>query len=239
MSLLEKVLVKNPFGRGIISEFYDLLVSFSPESSDCRLSAWRADLQEDITEEQWSTACKEAQSQTGNTRLKLLQYNWLMRVYITPVKLNKFNNNIPDLCTRCGEDRGTLFHCLWSCPRLEEFWREVGCEIQKILSITIVPEPRFFLLGLYPDGHKIKRSEQMFIDICLLQAKRIIALTWKRPGKPSIAQWFRELSLCLPLEKITWMLKDKPEVFQEVWGCFIHYIKNNDLVHLMEESGEG
>ena len=143
--------------------------------------------------EQWSTVCENAQSQTGNTRLKLLQYNWIMRVYITPVKLNKYNHNIPDVCTRCGEAKGTLFHCLWSCPRLKEFWGEVGQEIRKIISIEIVPEPKLFLLGLYPEGHKYKRSEIMFIDKCILQAKRVIALSWKRPDKPTMSQWFRTL----------------------------------------------
>ena len=78
----------------------------------------------------------------------------------------------------------------------------------------------------------------MFIDRCLVQAKRVIALTWKSPNKPSISQWFRELSLCLPLEKITYILKDKQEMFQEVWGRFIRYIKNNNLSHLMEVTEE-
>ncbi len=31
----------------------------------------------------------EAQSQTMNTRLKPLQYKWLMRIYITPAELHK------------------------------------------------------------------------------------------------------------------------------------------------------
>ena len=114
------------------------------------------------------------------------------------------------------------------------FWREVGREINKILSLKIVPEPKFFLLGLYPEGQKFKRKEQIFIDICLLQAKRVIALTWKSPEKPSITHWFKELCLCLPLEKITYILKKKEDLFLEVWGCFIQYIKNNNLSHLLK-----
>lgn len=239
LTILEKVLIKNPFGKGIISEFYDLLLAFSSESSNSRLNAWKADLQEDLTLEQWSTACKAAQTRTGNTRLKLLQYNWLMRVYITPEKLSKMNTNIPDICTRCGEEKGTLFHCLWLCPRIKEFWEEVRVTVQNILSINLKVEPKMFLLGLYPDGHNLQLYEQIFINICLLQAKRVIALTWKKLGKPSVAQWFRELSLCLPLEKITYILKDKQDLFQKVWGCFIQYTKNNDLSQLLNEPGAG
>ena len=82
LSILEKALIRNPFGRGIISELYNLLVDFSPDSSESRFNAWNSDLQGELTMEQWNTACEEAQCQTSNTRLKLLQYNWLMRVYI-------------------------------------------------------------------------------------------------------------------------------------------------------------
>lgn len=41
-----------------------------------------------------------------------LSYNWLMRTYITPEKINKFNSNIPDACFKCGQSKGTLFHCV-------------------------------------------------------------------------------------------------------------------------------
>lgn len=42
-----------------------------------------------------------------NIRLKLIQYNWLMRTYVTHEKLNKFNRNIPDTCIKCESKRGT------------------------------------------------------------------------------------------------------------------------------------
>ncbi len=49
----------------------------------------------------------EAQSLTMNTRLKLLHYKWLMRIYITPVVLHT--------CLRCSDFKGTLYHCIWEC----------------------------------------------------------------------------------------------------------------------------
>lgn len=67
----------------------------------------------------------------------------------------------------------------------------------------------------------------------------MIALTWKLKCRLSIVKWFKELSLCLPLERITYTLKDKQEMLQSVWGRFIHYIKNNDLSHMMDEPGVG
>ena len=67
----------------------------------------------------------KAQSRTINTRLKLLQYNWLMRTYITPEKLNKYNSAIPDICYKYEKENGSLFHCIWQCTEMQTFWQEV------------------------------------------------------------------------------------------------------------------
>lgn len=58
--------------------------------------------------------CCRAQIQT-NTPLRLLQYNWIMRTYITLVKLHKCDPNTPDLCVKCNMHLGTLYHCLEEC----------------------------------------------------------------------------------------------------------------------------
>ena len=38
-----------------------------------------------------------------------------MRTFVTPVKFSKYNDTIPDLCFRFGEEKGTFFHCVWEC----------------------------------------------------------------------------------------------------------------------------
>ncbi len=102
-------------GRGQISLLYKQFVAKSKESFNARLQAWRSALQVDITEEEWQMASLKAQTQTINTHLRLLQYKWLSRQYITPVKLQNFNPNIPDACYKCKPDNlfSTLFHCMW------------------------------------------------------------------------------------------------------------------------------
>lgn len=49
-----------------------------------------------------------------------------MRVYITPVKLHHISSNIPDICVKCLNQKGTLSHCLWECPKIEVFWEGLG-----------------------------------------------------------------------------------------------------------------
>jgi len=46
-------------------------------------------------------------------------------MYITPVKFHHMSANIPDVCTKCLDEKGTLFHCLWECPKIQRFWKDV------------------------------------------------------------------------------------------------------------------
>ena len=92
---------------------------------ECYLNAWEEDIQEDISLEEWGSVCLKAHTQTANTRLQLLQFNWQMQTYVTPVKLHIFNN-IPDTSIKCGQERGKLFRCLWECGEIREFWCEVS-----------------------------------------------------------------------------------------------------------------
>ena len=120
LSTLEEAISNYLYSKGQMNFLYNMLVSSSTESSVGRLNAWREDMQEGVSLEEWGTVCLEAHTQTANTRLRLLQFNWLMRTYITPDKLHKFYENIPDTYIKCEQEKGTLFHCMciWLYPSL-------------------------------------------------------------------------------------------------------------------------
>ncbi len=44
LSILEKEVTRNCFSKGLISSLYNMLVSGSKDSSNCKLEAWRSDL---------------------------------------------------------------------------------------------------------------------------------------------------------------------------------------------------
>lgn len=88
LSILERITLENSEGRGLVSKYYSILVDYCTETSLNKLNASKLDIKEDISETDWNDACLKAQKQTINTRFKLLQYKWLMRTYITPVKLH-------------------------------------------------------------------------------------------------------------------------------------------------------
>lgn len=237
-SMVEKLMNMDCLGGGLISKIYKCLVDGSTETSVGRLGAWKEDLQEDISIEKWGEACTRAQSRTANTRLKILQYNWLMRTYITPGKLHKYNSAIPDVCVKCEREKGTLFHCIWQCIQIQKFWQEIKQCIQNILQIQIPLVPHLFILGLYPHNLKLKKYQQIFLDLSVLMAKRVIALSWKSTSSPSVKRWLTELSSTLPLEKITYTIKHQQHNFHQIWDPFVCYVSRTDLSHVMEASGD-
>lgn len=45
---------------------------------------------------------------------------------MTSVELNRYDQNIADIGTKCTEDRGTLFRCMWQCRIINMFWEEMS-----------------------------------------------------------------------------------------------------------------
>ena len=104
-----------------------------------------------------------------------------MRTYITPVKLNKFNPDVPDTCVKCQTHMGTLFHCIWECEKMQTFWKEVTHVIFRIISKAISVSPKFCILGLSPENLSLKSHEIKLINLCLVHSKRLfpcIGMLW-------------------------------------------------------------
>ena len=229
LSILEDLAVNNCMGRGQISLLYTILVKNHKDSTEHKRTQWMNDLQINISEEDWSEICSGAQRLTINTHLKLIQYNWIMRTYITPERLNKMNPNIPDLCVKCNVEKGTLFHCFWNCPEIRKFWNEVVKCISQMTLNPIPVCPELCILNLYPEDCVLNSKEKKMTDLCLVQARRLISLCWKDVKSPTIGRWLKELSTSLVLEKLTYTIKKKSAEFHQIWNPFLSFLENCEL----------
>lgn len=104
-------------------------------------------LEEDISITDWHRICLKGSNYQH--RLRLIQFIWIKRTYISPVQLNKFDPRIPDLCHKCNIHQGALYHCLWKCEEIPL------C-------------PKICILGIYPDNCPLSSRERKMIDFCLL-----------------------------------------------------------------------
>lgn len=196
------------------------------ETSKDRLEAWITDTQENIDISDWEKVCLKAQKQTVNTRLRLLQYKWLMRTYITPVKLHQWAPDTPDLCNKCTNDKGTLFHCLWDCWKIENFWKSVTQTLSSIVGVRVPLRATLCILGLYPKDFVINKKQATLVDFGLLQARRTIALFWKSVDAPPLKVWITEMASCFALERLTYILRGKAEDFEIIWKPLTEFLKN-------------
>ena len=187
------------------------------------------DLQENVTEEEWSEACFLAQTQSINTNSKLLQYKWISRLYITPAKLHHFNPNIPDTCFKCKDQKGTLFHCMWECQKILSFWRKVLDLTSQIIGKEVPLSPKLCLLNLYPENFTTSKKVRSLLNICFLEAKRCIALSWKSDTPCATSQWLRGMTSYLALEKISYTTKNRLDKFWEIWNIFYNFLENNNM----------
>lgn len=232
LSAIEEIVLNNLDGKRHITRFYNLLAGCSKESTSDRLNAWRTDIQEDISDEDWKMACLKAQKYSINTRLKLLQYKWLTTIYITPVILHHISPNIPDVCVKCFIEKGTLIHCLWECPSIQIFWEKVLKCLSFMIESNIPLKPSICILGIYPKDFTgtTNAKEIRMIDFGLLHARRMIALNWKNTDPPLFGVWKRELMSGLGLEKLSYMIRGRQGEFIDVWGSFMSFLANESCL---------
>ena len=72
-------------------------------------------------------------------------------------------------------------------------------------------------------------KKRKLIKFCLLQAKCVIALTWKDTQRPDSRQWVKEMSCSLALEKLTYIVRGKVEDFNKIWMPFLIFMKDINI----------
>ena len=73
------------------------------------------------------------------------------------------------------------------------------------------------------------------IGLCLLQARRSIALCWKNTTAPTIGFWLKNLTSSLPYEKLTYVIMKKTAEFYKIWERFLEFIHEGDIEEALVE----
>lgn len=90
-----------------------------------------------------------------------------MHTCITPVKLPMFNNNIPDTCIKCNEERGTLYLCILECAKVKCFCQDIISMIDKTLIKKLPLDSMILLLGIYPTILYLQSIVSRLTDMCI------------------------------------------------------------------------
>lgn len=126
------------------------------ESSEGKRRHLSDDLNTEITAGEREKIGIKAQVQTINTRFKLSVYKWIIRTYVTPPLLHRFNPNVPDNCVKCSVEKGPLFRSLLERLRNTSFWKDVLDILSQISSEKLPMCPQMCIL----EGFKMNKTKK-------------------------------------------------------------------------------
>lgn len=151
------------------------------------------------------------------------QFKILHRLFITPEARHKMNPTLSELCMKCQSAVGSLIHCLWSCPLIQQFWSTITQQFNVIFKRHLHLGARTCLLGLNDELPADFRNRDL-LDILLHCARKCILTLWITDKAPTLTQWRQTVMSIIPLEAFSTALRDKPFLFYRTWDPFLDYL---------------
>lgn len=167
----------------LISQMYALLVAPQEDYVPPYIRKWEMTLDRTFTQAQHRQIVNLALKSSISTRIQETNFKIMTRCYRTPSLLNKYFPEIPDKCWRCQEERGTLLHVLWSCPKLEYFWRDVRWIAQKFTEYNLPEDPALFLLHV--SNIPRKTYSKLILRHLINAARSCIVRQWRDTSPPT------------------------------------------------------
>ncbi|KAJ1161865.1 hypothetical protein NDU88_002345 [Pleurodeles waltl] len=157
---LESRLLTEQLNIKAISMVYRTINNKMPDTL-CRLrSRWEADLAE-MKDEDWEAALMFPQEVAIRSRLQIIQFKILHRVYYDRQRLHTMGREQHPNCIRCQGHIGTFLHTIWGCPVIQEYWLKIVGELQGVVSECITLDPKFILLGI-PNDVDVTQAKLIF-----------------------------------------------------------------------------
>ncbi len=81
----------------------------------------------------------------------------------------------------CKQTPATIYHTLWSCPKLAPFWSSFFDIVSKTYGCNVMPSPTSAIFGIFsvPDDYSLPAHLQKVIAFPSLLARRSILFKWK------------------------------------------------------------
>ena len=94
---------------------------------------WKHEMNKEIDYNKFIKNVTNINNFTICTKLRSFQYKFLMRATVTNVQLHRWKILNTDLCSFCNNNKETIFHLFYDCPKVYPIWRY----IQEIIKIDL------------------------------------------------------------------------------------------------------
>lgn len=214
------------FQKKFISLCYTKLMEITHQLAHTARSCWEADMGTELGDEFWLNAFISAKKIFTCNKLRENQYRILHRLQRTPHFMHKISPQNSPFCIKCKNSVGTYYHCVWQCPLILRFWKNVATELCSIFHRPIPVVPTLFLLG-YSLGPNMLPGQMELLCKLLHMARRCILLQWIQVQPPSVTQWYRETFKVFPMERLSALAKGNSNTFYETWQPFLDHLPQN------------
>lgn len=199
-----------------VSLTYKTINTNIPDKLGRLREAWERDVGE-MENIDWETVLMHHREVSIKSRLRLIQYKILHRVYYDRVRLHKVGKATDPTCLRCRHSKGDFYHIIWDCPVIQIFWRHILDELSTIVETPLPLDPKLVLLGIAIDVD-LGRPLLIFILLALVVAKRDVARAWGNATPPKLVEWQRGMDLYMAAERVTYKARGCPKTFRRIWG---------------------
>ena len=130
-----------------------------------------------------------------------------------------------------AQKRAPFYIVAYTC-KVKTFWYDLCDTLAKIIDAPFPLDPELCLLGNFTTiSANIRRHKIKFIEVALGVARKCISTTWKSDSPVPIAKWFAEMNSCVPLEKITYILRSQTgfETFLKIWQPYLNHMETLSL----------
>lgn len=213
----------------VVSATYGILLDLVSPSAQPFIQGWAAELQTSFTDGDRDRAFLLTHTCSIASYAQEKNYKVLTRWYCCPVTLHFLNSSIADVCWRCQDSRGTMFHIWWDCPLIEPFWHSVNTEYNKIES-SLVLTPKMVLLSMLPGS--LKAVKRGLLRHCLVAARTVIPRHWRSPTPPSLAKWLVEMDRISDMERLLAEENCSWDTYHRTWLAWTSYRNGSSLQSL-------
>uniref|UniRef100_A0A3B3BVU9 Reverse transcriptase domain-containing protein n=1 Tax=Oryzias melastigma TaxID=30732 RepID=A0A3B3BVU9_ORYME len=223
-SPLEELLLKPP-SKKIITCFYNVLNHTDSSIVLDVAKKWQIDLGVTIEEDEWEVIWNQTKRISVCNNARLLQYKLIHRLQISPNRRHKMNSQKSPMCLKCKSAIGTYSHCVWFCPKISSYWKNILEDMEKIFRTELTLNPVSLLLGYSDIKHNSTFSR--LYDILTYAARKNIFLSWISEKPPSKANWHRLIIELFPLEYLTCLLHSTKDHFMKIWTPYLRFTSLN------------
>lgn len=168
-SRLEKLLFEDDHIK-LISRYFSLVLTSSSQRMEKIARQWTSDILTP-TDETWSEVVGALLPSVISARDKIIQFNFMHRIYYTPACMNKMGRVDSPECHRCHTEEGDDFLMIWKCPQVTRFWKTILMFLEDRLAILNIYSPVRCLLGDFGE-EDLSSNEKTLLNIVFFMLRK-------------------------------------------------------------------